>query len=102
MGAVTNVSATRRTVRALREAERLTEADAAMVQLVRTTARALDDAVASGEKAYGIGKASTSHREALKTLLDYAQPEPPDSFDVFLAELRMPTPGTTDGSARLG
>ena len=43
MPTATNLSSTRRTVRALRKQERLTEANAALAQLALTTAAALDE-----------------------------------------------------------
>jgi hypothetical protein len=46
MAGVSNVSSTRRTIRALRRHEVLTEQHAALATLALTTAQALDDVVA--------------------------------------------------------
>jgi hypothetical protein len=50
----TNLSATRRTVRALRATERLTDANSGLVTLALTTADALDDALSGAAKAYEV------------------------------------------------
>ena len=78
MRSVTNLSATRRTVRALRASERVGEADAGLIRLAETTAAALDNATKDDAPAYAVAKAATAHREALKTLIDYTWTQPPD------------------------
>jgi hypothetical protein len=56
MGSKTNLSATRRTVRALRRADRVGEDDGAPIRLAKTTATTLDEVVIRGEKAYAIAR----------------------------------------------
>ena len=77
MGAATNVSATRHTLRTLRRTERLTEAHAT---LALTTARALDDVVASDEKRYVVAQLSRAHLLALEALLSVPEPAAADEW----------------------
>jgi hypothetical protein len=104
MGAATNVSATRRTLRTLRRTERLTEAHAALATLALTTARALDDVVVSEEKRYVVAQLSRAHLSALEALLSVPEPAAPDGFDQLLAEIMRPGLGAFDdgsGDGRL-
>jgi hypothetical protein len=100
MAPSTNLTMTRRTIRALRRAERLTDTDAGLARLALTTAQALDDVLAQGEKAYAVAQASRVHLLALEALL--ALPAPVDSdadgFDNWLAEISRPGPGAGDGA----
>jgi hypothetical protein len=97
MLAASNLSSTRRTVRALRKQERVTEANAALAQLVLTTAGALDDVLSSGEKRYVVAALARSHLLALQALLSTPEVAGPDGFDAFLRDLA--TPRRTDDDA---
>jgi hypothetical protein len=90
MSAATNLSSTRRTVRALRSQERVTEANVALATLAVTTAKALDDVLASGEKRYVVAQLARSHLLVLQALVATPEVVGPDGFDQFLAELARP------------
>jgi hypothetical protein len=96
MATATNVSSTRRTVRALRRVGALTDAHAAHATLALTTARALDDALDTNEKRYVIGQLARAHLLAVDALAALAEPSPPDAFDAFLAGLGRPGAGDND------
>jgi hypothetical protein len=91
MSSATNLSATRRTLSALRRSERLTEQHAGLARLALSTARALDVAQAGGAKAYEIAQASRAHLLALEALASIPEPMSPDAFDRFVAELSLPS-----------
>ena len=92
MGSKTNLSSTRRTVRELRQAQRLKGVDAALICLAETTVAALDDAKRADAPAYAVAKAATAHREALRFLLENALvAEPHDDFDAFMRTISTPT-----------
>ena len=80
-----NASAVERTIRALREAERIEAADAGLIAAARTTARALDHAPSP----YVAGTVARVHLEALRLLAGRPAPES-DEIDAFLASLRRP------------
>jgi hypothetical protein len=92
MGAASNLSATRRTIRALRRHEMLTETHAALATLALTTARALDDVVAGDDKRYVVAQLSRAHLLALEALVAVVpEPSSPDAIDVWLAGLTQPS-----------
>jgi hypothetical protein len=78
-----NAAAVERTIRALREADRLEAIDAALVAAARTTARALDHA----PNPYVAGTVARVHLEALRLLAGRPAPES-DELDAFLRSLR--------------
>jgi len=80
-----NASAVERTIRALRDADRLDPVDAALLAAVRTTARALDDAPTP----YTASTVARVHLEGLRLLAGRPAPEP-DELDEFLRSLRAP------------
>lgn len=86
MTAHRNRSAVERTLRALREANRLVELDAGAVAVVRTTAEALDRAVS----AYDVAIVGRVHVQALGVLLAGHAEQATDDLDRFFAELRTP------------
>lgn len=87
MTAHRNRSAIERTIRALREGNRLIELDAASVAAVRTSAEALDRAAS----AYDVAIVLRVHVMALGALLA-GHPEPAtDDLDRFFADLRAAT-----------
>jgi hypothetical protein len=92
-----NLQATRATVRALRRAERVTEADAALVRLAESTAAALDEARAGDAKPYAVAAVARAHRDVLGALLARADGRAPtDDIDELLQAAMTPTPGTPD------
>jgi hypothetical protein len=84
------MSATRRTLRAMRRAELLTEANAALAMLALTTARALDDVVRGDDKRYVVAQLSRAHLLALEALARVPEPPMPDAVDALLAEIMRP------------
>ena len=98
MAVSTNLSATKRTVRALRRAERVGEADAASIRLAESTAAALDAALTAGAAPSALAALARAHGAALAALREEPTPAT-DALDGFLAALTMPTPGmpTTEG-----
>jgi hypothetical protein len=96
MTPTSNVSSTRRTVRALRAAERLTDANAGLVTLALTTAAALDDARSGSAKAYEIAQLARCHLSALEALERSPEPMVPNGLDRLLADLA--TPGFGDSN----
>lgn len=78
-----NASAVERTIRALRDADRLEAIDSGMIAAVRTTARALDHA----PNPYVAGTVARVHLEALRLLAGRPAPES-DELDEFLRSLR--------------
>jgi hypothetical protein len=78
-----NASAVERTIRALRDAERLEAIDAALIAAARSTARALDHA----PNPYVAGTVARVHLEAIRLLAGRPAPES-DELDAFLASLR--------------
>jgi hypothetical protein len=83
-------------VRALKRSERLTESNIAFATLALSTARAFEEALASGEKCYVLDRLSRAHLAALEALDRTPAPEGPDAFAELLAEITTPTPGTPD------
>ena len=55
-------------VRALQQSERLTESNIALGTLALSTARALDQALGSGERRYVVDRLARAHLAALKAL----------------------------------
>jgi hypothetical protein len=94
MAKTSNLSATRRTVRGLRAAERLTATEAGFAQLALTSAAALDDTLAADTAPYAVASLVRAHRDALATLADHAQVYEPDALDALLAAATKPTLGT--------
>jgi hypothetical protein len=86
-----NASAVERTIRALRDLNRLEAVDAAILAAVRTTARALDDA----STPYTAATVARVHLEAVRLLAGRPAPES-DELDEFLRSLRPSQVG--DGS----
>jgi hypothetical protein len=84
MPGVSNLTATRRTLRALRVAERVGDAEAGLAQLALTTAGALDEVVAGGEKRYVVAQLARAHLLTLQALLAVPGPEPEDGWDLLL------------------
>jgi hypothetical protein len=78
-----NASAVERTIRALRDAERLEAIDAALIAAARSTARALDHA----PNPYVAGTVARVHLEAIRLLAGRPAPES-DELDAVLASLR--------------
>jgi len=101
MASASNLSSTRRTVRALRQSERLTESTVALATLALTTARALDDVVASDEKRYVVAQLSRAHLLALEALTSIERLAPPDAVDELLASLTAATAGSSWDEDRL-
>jgi hypothetical protein len=85
----TNASALRVTVAALRQQERLEQADAALVHLAEALAQRLDRALAGDEKAYALANLSKTYFGVLLSLRD-ASPPIPDAFEALLAQLSGP------------
>jgi len=81
--ATRNAAALERTIRALRDADRIEPADAALVAAARTLARALDEAGSP----YTAATVARIHLEAIRLLAGRPAPEP-DELDAFLASLR--------------
>jgi hypothetical protein len=94
MTAATNLSATRRTLRALRRAQRLTDVHAALATLAVSTARALDDVLAGSERRYVIAQIARAHQLALEALLAAPEPTAPDAIEQLLAEIMHPDAGS--------
>jgi hypothetical protein len=88
----TNSAATRDTVRALLEQDRLGPEHAALVQLAISTGRALDAALAdtSGKK-YGTAACARAHALALDNLLRVSEPASTDAFTAFVEALSTPS-----------
>ena len=78
-----NSAALERTIRALREADRLEAIDAALIAAARSTARALDHAPSP----YVAATVARVHLEAIRLLAGRPAPES-DELDAFLASLR--------------
>jgi hypothetical protein len=98
MAAASNVSSTRRTIKALRQSERITESNIALAQLALTTARSLDEVVASGERHYIVDRLARAHLFVLKALAEAPEPDGPEPLSELLAQMMIPTPGTSDPS----
>jgi len=96
MPTASNLSSTRRTIKALRTAERITESNIALATLALTTARALDEVLASGTKHYTVDRLARAHLSVLQALEAALGPEAPDAFAELLSEITTPTPGRTD------
>ncbi len=96
MPAASNLSSTRRTIKALRRSERITEANIALAQLALTTARSLDEVVASGERHYVVDRLARAHLFVLKALAETPEPDGPDPFGELLTQMMAPTPGTPE------
>jgi hypothetical protein len=94
--AASNLSSTRRTIKALRRSERITEANIALAQLALTTARSLDEVVASGERHYIVDRLARAHLFVLMALAETPEPDGPDPLSEPLAQFMTPTPGVTD------
>src|SRR5262249_55543169 len=101
MAAASNVSSTGRTIRALRRVEHLTEANIALATLALTTARALDDGIASDAKRYVVAQLSRAHLLALEALVALPEPRSPDAVHEFLSELMDPSDDDTPEKGRL-
>jgi hypothetical protein len=78
-----NAAAVERTIRALRDADRLEASDAGLVAAARTLARALDHAPSP----YIAGTVARVHLDALRLLAGRPAPES-DELDAFLRSLR--------------
>jgi len=96
MPAATNLSATRRTLRALRRADRVTDAQAALATLALSTARALDDVLAGDGPSYAIAQTARAHLLTLQALLEQPEPATPDTIDQLLADIMRPGAGASD------
>jgi hypothetical protein len=94
MASRSNFAATRRMVRALREAERLDETTAGFVQLALSAAADYDEARRADTPAYALAQLNRTHREALAALVEHARPVTTDAMDKFLADLATAGPGT--------
>lgn len=97
VGAPTNLSATRKVVRELRAAERISPDLAGLVQLAICSAEILDDALEADTPAYALSALVRTHRDSLVTLLDRAvtyQSDALDELDELLARAMTPSPGT--------
>jgi hypothetical protein len=91
MPARTNVSSTRRTVATLTRLSRLGPEHAGLVALGETTARALDLAITSDEKAYALAQLARAHVAVLEVLLRVGNETSLDPFAAFIAGLSSPT-----------
>lgn len=80
-----NAAAVERTIRALREADRLEDLDAGLIAAARTLARALDEAGSP----YVAASVARVHLDALRLLAGRPAPEP-DELDAFLRSLQRP------------
>ncbi len=58
------------------------------------SARALDEALAGGERRYVVDRLSRANLAALKALERIPEQDGPDAFAELLAEITTPTPGT--------
>jgi hypothetical protein len=94
MATRSNRSATARTVRALRGAERITDEHAGLVRLAETTAAALDEVVASAEKRYVVAQLARAHLLAMEALLSVPPANNIAPFDRLLEELSRPSEAT--------
>jgi hypothetical protein len=92
-----NLSATRRTVRALREAEQITDRHAGLVQLAESLARTLDEVLASDDKRYVVAQLARAHQAALGAFLGIAEPVVAEPIEQLLAHLGGPGGGSFDG-----
>ena len=72
---------------------------AAFATLALTTAKALDEVVASGEKRYVVAQLARSHLLALETLQHLEVPAEPHAFAHFLEKISRPSGGRFDESA---
>jgi hypothetical protein len=99
VGAPTNLSATRKMIRELRAAERISPDMAGLVQLALTSAAVLDDALTADTAAYAVASLVRAHHDMLVTLSDRCVVYQSDALDEMLARAMMPTPGTPNGSA---
>jgi hypothetical protein len=91
MAPVTNLSATKRTVAALRRRSRLGAEHAGLVMLASSTARALDEVVAGDVKPYVIPQLARAHLLALQALLGLEPGTTVDPFTAFVAGLATPS-----------
>jgi hypothetical protein len=73
----------------------------ALATLALTTARALDEVVASSEKRYVVAQLSRAHLLALEALTSIDKPETPDLVDQFLANLLVSSAGDMPADGRL-
>lgn len=98
MPAASNLSSTRRMIKALRASERITESNIAVATLALTTAQSLDEVLASGTKHYTVDRLARVHLAVLQALEDAPAPDGPDTFAELMAAITTPTPGTPEGS----
>ena len=82
-----NADAVERTIRALRQADRLDAVDAGLLAAARTLARALDHA----SSPYVAGTVARVHLEALRLLAGRPAPEADEFGDLLAAIRRTPT-----------
>jgi hypothetical protein len=102
MPAATNPSTTRRQIKALRQAKRVTESNIAVAQLALSTARGLDEVLASGTKHYTVDRLARAHVSVLLPLAEAPGPGEPDAWDELFRPFTTPTPSTyDDASGRL-
>jgi hypothetical protein len=87
-----NAAAVERTIRALRDADRIEGVDAALLAAARTTARALDHA----PNPYVAGTVARVHLEAIRLLAGRPAPES-DELDEFLRSLHR-SPAVRDAA----
>ena len=80
MPAASNLSSTRRMVKAPRQSERITETNIVLAQLALTTARSLDEVVANGERHYIVDRLARAHLFVRKALEETSNPDGPDPF----------------------
>jgi hypothetical protein len=97
MAARTNRTALASTVRALRRAERLEPADAALVRLAEVLAGQLDGMIAAGEKAYALAAVARVYFAVEEALRVVPPPPAPDAFAELLRELATPEAGEASG-----
>ena len=91
----TNLTATKRTVRALRRPERVGEADAAAICLAESTAGALDAALSAGAGPSAVAALARAHGAALAALREETTPTPDNlAFERLMADALRPTPGS--------
>jgi hypothetical protein len=84
-------------LRELRRREMLTESNIALAALAETSARELDDAMASGAKGYALDRLMRCHLMVLRELVTLPEPTTEDSFSAFVAELSTASAGGFDG-----
>jgi hypothetical protein len=93
MPTATNLSSTRRTLRALRRRGGLTDANVALATLSLSTARALDEVLAGGDHRGVVDRLARAHLAVLQALEASTPEASSDPFSELIAELSTPSAG---------